>query len=196
MEKSVMHRLGNVLAACAIVSSGCATDRYASTGTAYLNPFAGSGDNVSYWDGDEVVGQSSVKIDLVHQRAYFYKGDQLVGVSVVLTGREGYDTPSGEFRITQKDIDHASNLYGDYVDPIGHVVMRNVNIKLDPQPPGTTFRGAPRPYFLRVQGGIGMHAGYLPGYTASHGCIRLPKRMAVRFFQNAAVGTPVKIIKS
>jgi hypothetical protein len=99
MEESVMHRLGNVVAACAIVSSGCATDRYASNGTAYLNPFAGSGDNVSYWDGDEVVGQSSIKIDLVHQRAYFY---QLVGVSVVSTGREGYDTPSGGFRITQR----------------------------------------------------------------------------------------------
>ena len=142
-----MHRLGNVLAAFVIVLSGCANDRYASTGTPHLTPFAGSRDNVSYWDGAEVVGQSSIKIDLVHQRAYFYKGDQLVGVSVVSTGREGYDTPSGEFHITQKDIDHASNLYGDYVDPNGHVVMRNVNITLDPQPPGTSFRGAPMPYF-------------------------------------------------
>jgi lipoprotein-anchoring transpeptidase ErfK/SrfK len=195
MEEYVMHRLGNVLAAFAIVLSGCATDRYASTGTPYLNPFAGSGDNVSYWDGDEFVGQSSIKIDLVHQRAYFYKGDQLVGVSMASTGREGYGTPPGEFRITQKDIDHASNLYGDYVDPSGHVVMRNVNIKQDPQPPGTAFRGAPMPYFLRIHGGIGMHAGYLPGYPASHGCIRLPERMAVRFFQNAPVGTPVEIIK-
>ena len=74
MEESVMHRLGNVLAACAIASSDCATERYASTGTAYLNPFAGGGDNVSYWDGDEVVGQSSIKIDLVHQRAKLPRG--------------------------------------------------------------------------------------------------------------------------
>ena len=72
-----MHRLGNVLAAFVIVLSGCANDRYASTGTPHLTPFAGSRDNVSYWDGAEVVGQSSIKIDLVHQRAYFYKGDQL-----------------------------------------------------------------------------------------------------------------------
>jgi hypothetical protein len=75
-------------------------------------------------------------------------------------------------------------------------VVRNVNIKLDPRSPGTTFRGAPMPYFLRIQGGIGMRAGYLPGYAASHGCIRLPERRAVRFFQNAAFGTPVEIIKS
>jgi len=191
-----MHRLASVLAACAIFLSSCATNRYASTATPYLNPFFGSGDNISYWDGDEVGGQPSIKIDLVEQRAYFYKGEQIVGVSVVSTGREGYGTPPGEFRITQKDIDHASNLYGDYVDPCGKVVVRNINIKQDPQPPGTTFRGAPMPYFLRIYGGIGVHAGYLPGYAASHGCIRLPERMAVRFFQNAPVGTPVEIIKS
>ena len=49
------------------------------------------------------------------------------------------------------------------------------------------------PYFLRIHGGIGMHAGYLPGYPASHGCIRLSEKMAVQFFKNAAVGTPVEI---
>jgi hypothetical protein len=196
MEESVMHRLGYVLVTCAICLSGCATNRSASTATPYLNPFFGSEDNISYWDGDEIGGQPSIKIDLAEQRAYFYKGDQLVGVSVASTGREGYGTPPGEFRITQKDIDHASNLFGDYVDRGGQVVMRNINIKQDPLPPGTTFRGAAMPYFLRIHGGIGMHAGYLPGYPASHGCIRLPEQMAVRFFHNAPVGTPVKIIKS
>jgi hypothetical protein len=93
MEESVMHRLGYVLATCAIFLSGCATDRFASTATPYLNPFFGSGDNISYWDAGEVRGQPSIKIDLGEQRAYFYKGDQIVGVSVVSTGREGNDTP-------------------------------------------------------------------------------------------------------
>jgi L,D-transpeptidase catalytic domain len=49
------------------------------------------------------------------------------------------------------------------------------------------------PYFLRIHGGIGIHAGYLPGHPASHGCIRLPEKMVLQFFQNAAVGTPVEI---
>src|SRR5260370_41640900 len=71
--------------------------------------------------------------------------------------------------------------------------MENGDVTKDPRPRGTVFRGAPMPYFLRIQGGIGMHAGYLPGYPASHGCIRLPKEMAVHFFQNAPVGTPVAI---
>ena len=41
--------------------------------------------------------------------------------------------------------------------------------------------------------GVGMHAGYLPGYLVSHRCIRLPKEMAVRFFQNVPIGTPLAI---
>jgi len=72
-------------------------------------------------------------------------------------------------------------------------VTQNVENNKDPKPQGTVFRGAPMPYFLRVHGGIGMHAGYLPGYPASHGCIRLPKEMALKFFEDAPVGTPVEI---
>ena len=152
-----------------------------------------NGDEISYWDGTESRGKPRIEIDLDQQRAYFYKGDQIVGVSVISTGREGYDTPPGEFRITEKDPEHASSLYGDYVDQSGQVVMENVEVDKDPRPRGTIFRGAAMPYFLRIHGGIGMHAGYLPGYPASHGCIRLPEKMAVEFFNNANVGTPVEI---
>jgi lipoprotein-anchoring transpeptidase ErfK/SrfK len=138
-------------------------------------------------------GRPRIIIDLEQQRAYFYKGGKIAGVSVVSTGREGYDTPSGEFRITQKDLTHVSSIYGDYVDRSGQIVMENVDITKDPRPPGTVFRGAPMPYFLRISGAVGMHAGNLPGYPASHGCIRLPKEMAVHFFQNAPISTPVLI---
>jgi hypothetical protein len=67
-----MHRLGNALAACAIFLSGCAADRFTSTAAPYVNPFFGSGDDISYWDGGEAKGPPSIKIDLVDQRAYFY----------------------------------------------------------------------------------------------------------------------------
>jgi lipoprotein-anchoring transpeptidase ErfK/SrfK len=123
----------------------------------------------------------------------FYKGNQVVGVSAVSTGREGYGTHRGKFRVTDKDIDHVSSLYGDYIDQDGQVVMQNVENKKDPKPRGAFFRGAPMPYFLGLRGGIGMHAGYLPGYPASHGCIRLPEQMAAKFFEGAPVGTPVEI---
>jgi lipoprotein-anchoring transpeptidase ErfK/SrfK len=176
---------------------GCAADRQES------NPFFSDAaqaqqspegeDNISYWDGDRIAGRPSIKIDLENQRAYFYKGGRIVGVSVVSTGREGHDTPQGEFHVVDKDIDHASSLYGDYIDPSGQIIVQNVENEKDPRPPGTVFRGAPMPYFLRIHGDIGMHAGYLPGYPASHGCIRLPETMAEKFFQDAPVGTPVEI---
>ena len=47
------------------------------------------------------------------------------------------------------------------------------------------------PHFLRFNYGIGMHAGYLPGYAASHGCVRMPKSMAQKFFEHSEIGTPV-----
>ena len=152
-------------------------------------------DSVSYWDGDGVAGKASVKISLGEQRAYFYKGGQLVGVSQLSTGREGLGTPSGSFSIIQKDKDHVSSQYGDYVDSADNVVVPNVDVGKDPKPPGTRFKGAAMPYFMRIVGGIGMHAGYLPGYPASHGCIRMPEFMAENFFKSVSTGTPVTITR-
>jgi len=150
-------------------------------------------DSVSYWDGDNVSGKPSIKIRLSEQRAYFYKGGQLVGVSQLSTGREGLNTPSGSFSIIQKDVDHVSSKYGDFVDADDNVVAANVDVEKDKKPPGTHFKGAPMPYFMRIVGGVGMHAGYLPGYPASHGCIRMPEFMAENFFRSVSTGTPVSI---
>ncbi|MDX2081311.1 MAG: L,D-transpeptidase [Terrimicrobiaceae bacterium] len=145
------------------------------------------------WNGDGVSGAPSMVINLSTQTATFYKGGQEVGSAPVSTGREGYRTPAGSFRITQKNADHISNLYGDYVDANGNVVVANVGVNRDKRPPGTRFRGAPMPYFMRIHGAVGLHAGYLPGYPASHGCIRLPKGAAATFFAHAPVGTPVRV---
>lgn len=155
--------------------------------------FGAPQDNVSYWDGDGIGGKPSVKISLVEQRAYFYKNGLLVGVSQLSTGREGLNTPPGHFSIIQKDVNHVSSRYGDYVDANDNVVKPNVDVEKDPKPPGTHFKGAPMPYFMRIVGGIGMHAGYLPGYPASHGCIRMPGFMAQNFFKSVSTGTPVTI---
>lgn len=152
-------------------------------------------DTVSYWDGDGIGGKPSVKISLGEQRAYFYRSGQLVGVSQLSTGREGLNTPTGNFSIVQKDKDHVSSLFGDYVDAGNNVVKANVDVNKDPKPPGTHFKGAPMPYFMRIHGGVGMHAGYLPGYPASHGCIRMPEFMAESFFKSVSGGTPVMITR-
>ncbi|MBA2241583.1 MAG: L,D-transpeptidase family protein [Chthoniobacterales bacterium] len=169
--------------------------------TQYLGGVYGQGvvassapeDTVSYWDGDGVSGSPSIKIKLSEQRAYFFKSGELVGISQLSTGREGLGTPTGSFKVSQKDPDHVSNLYGDYVDEADNVVVPNIGLNKDPKPPGTRFKGAPMPYFMRIVGGVGMHAGYLPGYPASHGCIRMPEFMAENFFNAVSTGTPVTI---
>ena len=150
-------------------------------------------DNVSYWDGDHIQGSPSVSISLGEQRAYFYKGQELVGISVISTGREGFGTPAGQYKIQQKDRDHKSSLYGDYVDRGGGVIKKDIDVSKDPKPPGAIFDGARMPHFMRITGGVGMHEGFLPGYPASHGCIRMPGFMAEAFFRNLEVGTPVTI---
>ncbi len=148
----------------------------------------------SYWDDSGIVGPPSIVINLTKQTASFYKDGKLVGVSAISSGREGFDTPAGNFKITQKNIDHASNLYGDYVDASGNVVVKDVDVKKDPRPAGATFRGAPMPYFMRITGGVGMHQGFLPGVPDSHGCIRMPQKMARLFWDNAPQGTPVTVV--
>jgi lipoprotein-anchoring transpeptidase ErfK/SrfK len=150
-------------------------------------------DNVSYWDGDNASGPAAIKIDLGEQKAFFYKGGEVVGVSQISTGREGYNTPSGNFKVSEKDIDHRSNLYGDFVDSSGNVVMGDVGVRTHSKPAGAHFKGAPMFYFMRVNGAVGMHAGYIPGYPASHGCIRLPEQMAKKFYEHASYGTPITV---
>jgi len=148
----------------------------------------------SYWDSDGISGSPSMVINLSQQTASFYKGDKLVGVSAISSGREGYDTPTGSYKIIQKRIDHASNLYGDFVDGAGTVVVKNVSSK-DPCPPGAKFRGAPMPYFMRLTNtGVGMHQGFLPGVPDSHGCIRMPEKMVKIFWDNTPMGMPVSVV--
>ncbi|MFZ9920438.1 MAG: L,D-transpeptidase [Terrimicrobiaceae bacterium] len=152
-------------------------------------------DKNSYWDGDGVSGAPSIVIDLSEQQASFYKGGKLVGVSAISSGREGYGTPTGQYKITQKNPNHVSNLYGDYVNAQGDVVVKNVTFKKDPMPPGSRFAGSPMPFFMRLgRTAVGLHQGFLPGVPDSHGCIRMPERMVKIFFANAPAGTPVTII--
>jgi lipoprotein-anchoring transpeptidase ErfK/SrfK len=202
MERPFLHLLhGVAFVGLVLFIAGCGEDPRYSGNTQYIGGgLYGGGeqtgaphDTVSYWDGDHASGSPSIKISLGEQRAYFYKGGVLVGVSQLSTGREGLNTPTGTFKIIQKDKDHASTLFGDYVDASGKVVMPNVDIKKDPKPPGTHFQGTPMPYFMRIVSGTGLHAGYLPGYPASHGCIRMPEFMAEDFFRSVSVGTPVTI---
>ena len=154
----------------------------------------GRGDG-SFWYADDMAGKPSLRIHLGEQRVYLFKGGQLAGGSPISSGSEGYGTRPGSYRIIEKDIGHKSSIYGDYEDYFGNVVMQNIDNRKDARPPGTRFEGAKMYYFMRIYGAVGMHQGYLPGYPASHGCIRLPKRMAPKFFEACPLGTPVEIVR-
>lgn len=147
------------------------------------------------WNGDGATGAPHIKIAIGEQRAYFYRGATLVGETDISSGRSGYDTPPGHYQVIQRDKDHRSTLYGDFVDANGRVVKSNADMTKQTPPPGTTFLGAKMPYFLRFQSGYGLHAGHLPGHRASHGCVRLPLEMAEHFFNAAPEGTPVLVVE-
>jgi hypothetical protein len=149
-------------------------------------------DDVSYWDGDGVTGAPMIRIHRSQQKAFFYKGGVLVGVSRISSGKEDSGTPPGSYKITQKSKDHKSSLYGVFKDQVtGETINDSVDIRTDKVPPGAVFVNAPMPNFMRFNGAIGMHTGYLPGYPASHGCVRMPHHMAEKFFENVESGTPV-----
>jgi hypothetical protein len=151
---------------------------------------------VAIWNDDPALkGDPKIVINLTLQQAFFFRGKVLVGQSTISTGRIGYETPPGKYRVIQKDAAHISSEYGDYVNRNGAVVVRDVDVNRGSAPRGASFAGARMPYFLRFTGGYGMHAGFVPRFRASHGCIRMPRTMAKHFFEAAEIGTRVEVVE-
>jgi lipoprotein-anchoring transpeptidase ErfK/SrfK len=146
-----------------------------------------------WWNDEGASGSAKIVVHIGEQKAYFYKGKQLVGETTVSTGKPGFSTPPGHYTVLSKDAGHVSTEFGDYVDDYGNVARSNIDSRKDSRPKGTHFDGARMPYAMFFRGGYAMHQGYVPPFAASHGCIRLPGEMAVRFFENASVGTPVTV---
>ncbi len=120
-----------------------------------------------HWDDVAPDGAPiTIAISVVLQRLYVYRGETLVGVASVSTGKRGKATPLGDFTLLQKARWHRSNLYSN----------------------------APMPFMQRLTWtGIALHAGANPGYPASHGCIRLPLAFAQRLFGITALGDAVTV---
>jgi len=111
-------------------------------------------------------GPMTVVVSLPAQRAYVYRNGVRIGASTVSTGKKGHTTPTGVFTILQKDKNHRSNKYNN----------------------------APMPYMQRLTwDGIALHAGGLPGYPASHGCVRLPLAFSEALFRETSKGMTVVI---
>ena len=111
-------------------------------------------------------GPVLVVVSLPAQRAWVYRNGVRIGTSTVSTGRKGHETPVGVYTILQKAREHYSNLYDS----------------------------APMPFMQRLTwDGVALHAGHLPGYPASHGCIRLPPDFAERLFEVTGMQTTVVV---
>jgi lipoprotein-anchoring transpeptidase ErfK/SrfK len=111
-------------------------------------------------------GEAKVVIDRLTQRFYVYKGDQLVGVSTMSSGKKGKETPLGFWAVKIKKKKGFSRKYDN----------------------------APMPFMqMYDEKGIAFHAGANPGYPASHGCVRLPLKFAERLFGMTKIGTEVII---
>jgi lipoprotein-anchoring transpeptidase ErfK/SrfK len=137
-------------------------------------------------------GRTSIEIDLQEQMAYLVRDGHVVLSSPIASGRIGKETTRGTFKITQKERNHFSNLYGKIVDAWGNTVVADADVDM-PVPRGGRFVPAAMRYFLRYNGAEGMHAGVLPGYPASNGCVRLPEARASAFFRAVEIGTPVTV---
>lgn len=137
--------------------------------------------------------QVAVTIDLTGQAAYLYEDGRIGLVSPIASGKGGWGTPTGNFRITRKDLNHESGNFGLICDSYGRIINSNATPNSF-VPPGCRYLPAPMPYFMEFSKYVGMHAGYLPGYPASHGCVRMPRDLAAAFFARVQIGTPVKVI--
>ena len=108
----------------------------------------------------------AVVVSLDEQRVHVYRNGIRIAVSTCSTGKPGHSTPTGVFVVLQKDADHRSS----------------------------TYNNAPMPNMNRLTwDGIALHAGNLPGYPASHGCVRLPLEFSALLFEVTHLGTPVII---
>jgi hypothetical protein len=119
------------------------------------------------WMGDAVTtGPVVMVVSINEQRAYVYRNGILIGATTVSTGRPGHETPTGVFTVLQKQKEHRSTIYD----------------------------GAPMPYMERLTwGGVALHAGGLPGYPESHGCVHLPSEFARLLYAISPSGMTVVI---
>ena len=144
--------------------------------------------------GNKPITSMVINVDV--QRAMLYNGKDLVGWTYFASGIPSFPTPTGDFKILEKVKDKVSNLYGKGFDKNGKVVNSDFKQGRDLLPEGGHFEPAKMTYFMRLTGdGVGMHIGPIPkpGRRASHGCIRLPSKMAPILFEHTSVGTPVTV---
>ncbi len=120
------------------------------------------------WTAPSPGASIRILVSIPQQKAWVFDGGMLLATAPVSTGKRGHETPTGTFRILQKAVHHRSNIYSN----------------------------APMPFMQRLtSSGVALHAGHLPGYPASHGCIRLPWGFAKKLYGLTDGGTRVTVTR-
>ena len=138
-----------------------------------------------------------VEIILSLQRARIYNDDKIALDYPIASGRKTFPTPPGRYRIIEKvQREKQSNLYGTIYDSEGNIYKNDADITEDEVPEGGEFKGAAMPYWMRLTWkGLGMHQGKVPRYPTSHGCVRIPSKVASAVYTTLSLGTPVSIVR-
>lgn len=158
--RNLLAVAGAVFLAFAPAQAFAANDGGVAAEAASLSP------NRYVWSDSASTEPLTIVVSISDQKAYVYRGGTLIAASTVSTGKDGKETPVGEFTILQKSEKHKSSLYD----------------------------AAPMPFMQRLTwDGVAIHAGNNPGFPASHGCIRVPMDFAKRLFAATSVGTRVSV---
>ena len=165
-----MHRFIALLLLLVLPSAGAnAVQRVDTKGSTVLEVASTLKNGEFVWAPELApTGPTLLIINLETQRAVLFRNGIPIAASTLSTGRPGYETPTGVFTILQKQVEHYSSKYDN----------------------------APMPYMQRLTWkGVALHAGYLPGYPASHGCIRLPKEFARLLYGATTLGMTVVVTR-
>lgn len=195
-----LHTFSIVTASLALLITSCAPTTPALGGSGYIfrpkQIVLSARETIAdgYWDMPSgLSGDHVIVVDTQLQQAKYYVGGRQVGMSTISSGKAGHGTPRGEFRILKKDKDHKSSTYGSIVDSKGRVLVQDYSAGQS-IPKGGIYKGAEMNFGLQLtRDGIWMHEGIVTAAPESHGCIRLPRKMAEIFFTHASVGTKVII---
>ncbi|MFM7181899.1 MAG: L,D-transpeptidase family protein [Verrucomicrobiales bacterium] len=141
---------------------------------------------------------TTMRVQLWEQRGLLLHADNDIAIDFpISSGRRAFPTKPGSYKVIDKKLKHSSNLYGKYVElETGKVLNSDVDTTVDKMPENARYVGSSMPYFLRLTNtGLGLHVGIVPGYPASHGCVRVPGKIMPKVFSLVPKGTPVEIVK-
>ena len=129
-----------------------------------------------------------IKVSLSNMMIYVVEGNRLLLATPTTIGTPDHPTPKGHFKVFQKIADKRSNTYGFHAS--SDTIRPGTR---DATPSGYRYVGYPMPYWVEFAPGYGFHSGCVWPVPRSHGCLRLHKNVAAKFFALAKDGTPVYI---